>query len=74
VPGTEGVATTVSFDPVIPVPGPLKPAGPVEPLLLVDVPVLLEDEAVYTLLLLPESVELQPDSQASETTQRSNDR
>lgn len=65
VPGTEGVATTVSFVPVVPPPGPLKPAGPVAPPVEVP-PVEVELEAVYTPVLSPESVELQPDKYASE--------
>ena len=65
VPGTEGVATTVSFEPLIPPPAPLKPAGPVAPV-PVDVPVVVVLDAVYTPVLTPESEESHPARHASE--------
>ena len=75
VPGTEGVAMTVSFVPVVPPPGPLNPAGPVEPPVL-DVPVEVELEVVYTPVLSPDSdpSALQPDKYTSEKIEMSNAR
>ena len=67
VPGTEGVATTVSFEPLIPPLAPLNPAGPVAPELVDVPPVVVEPDAVYTPVLTPESEESHPARHASET-------
>lgn len=73
VPGTDGVATTESFEPLIPPLAPLNPTGPLEPVLL-EVPVEVELEAVYVPLLVPDSEESQPERYASERSVMSNAR
>jgi hypothetical protein len=69
VAGTEGVTTTESFVPVDPPAGPVNPPGPVLPPPLPVPLVGAELERVDKPLLLPESVELQPDKYARENRQ-----
>src|ERR1700722_6866365 len=72
VPGTDGVATTVSFVPVAPPAAPVKPPGLVVPP-PVPVPAPLVGAVlptVYTPLLLPDSVLLQPDRVSRQERQK----